>query len=86
MGSISAAASIERVLRLHGDEIRASLLRQYAQELENGQPSLVTDIVLSDGDYEIDVTALLVNGQELELRSISIDALAEEFPDADVSY
>lgn len=85
MGSVSATESINRVLDRHGERIRKALLDDYAQPGPDGR-QLVRNITLSNDVYEIGVTALLVNGQELPMRGVSIDDLAEDFPDCDVGY
>ncbi len=85
MGSASASASIDRVLQAHGKRIRKQLLSEYARPAA-GRSHLVQDIILSNDTYEIGIVAVLKNGQQLPLRGISIDELADRFPDCDVGY
>ncbi len=85
MGSASAAGSVDRVLDTHGGRIRKELLADYARPGPDGR-KLVRDVLLTNDAYEIGVTAVLENGQELTLRGISIDDLVDEFPDCDVGY
>ena len=86
MGSASATMSIDRVLDAHGNEIRKELLDTYVKATGDDSNPLVRDIILDNDVYEISVTAVLVNGQELPLRGIPIDELAERFPDSEVGY
>lgn len=83
MGSVSACRSIERVLEAHGEEIRKELLDTYVRGV--GSP-LVKDVTLANDVYEIGITAVLVNQQEIPLRGIPIDELADRFPDCEVAY
>ncbi|MGO9518897.1 MAG: hypothetical protein ACLPND_17830 [Candidatus Korobacteraceae bacterium] len=78
--------SIDQVLRIHGEHIRTELLQAYVTAARGNDGPLVRDIILTNDIYEIDITAVLRNGQELVLRGISIDELAERFPDCDVAY
>ncbi len=85
MGSVSAMKSIDRVLVAHGKEILTELLETYISS-EGDSSSPVRDIILVNDVYEIGITAVLANGQDLQLRGISIDELADRFPDCDVGY
>lgn len=85
MGSVSAMKSIDRVMKAHGNEIRSELLEDYVNAGVEGD-SLVRDIILVNDVYEIGVTVVLANEQKLQLRGISIDELADRFPDCDVGY
>lgn len=86
MGSVSATASIERVLKAHAAEIRRELLDAYVNGASAGGGSLIKDVALSNRVYEIGVTVTLANGQELLLQGISIEGLAERYPDCEVGY
>ena len=77
--------SIDRVMKAHGNEIRSELLEDYVNAGVEGD-SLVRDIILVNDVYEIGVTVVLANEQKLQLRGISIDELADRFPDCDVGY
>lgn len=48
--------------------------------------SLVGNIILVNDVYEIGITVVLANEQRLQLRGISVDELADRFPDCDVGY
>lgn len=86
MGSVSATNSIDRVLAIHGTEIKQELVRTYVRATGGHSAPLVTDIVLDNDVYEIGIVAVLANGQELPLRGIPIEELAERFPDCEVGY
>ena len=86
MGSVSAMNSIDQVLVAHGEQIQTELLDAYVIAESGGDRPLVRDIVLTNDIYEIGITAVLRNGQELTLRGISIDELADRFPDCAVGY
>ncbi len=79
MGSMSAMSSIDRVLERHGDQIREELLQDLSQQTKG----LVVDIQLGNNVHEITVSAILSNGTSLELSSMNIDFLAEEYPDCE---
>ncbi len=86
MGSVSAMNSIDLVLGAHGEEIRTEVLQAYVTAESGSDGPLVRDIILTNDIYEIGITAVLRNGQELTLRGISIDELADRFPDCAVGY
>lgn len=79
MGSISAMNSINRVLELHGNKIKARLL-------EGIKSSLVKDILLFNNVYEIQVVYVLADDTEIVGYPLDIDRLAEEYPDCEVGY
>ena len=86
MGSVSATNSIDRVLEAHGDEILKELLDTYVIAAEGGSSPLLREITLVNDVYEIGITAVLANEQELPLRGIPIDELADRFPDCEIGY
>jgi len=86
MGSVAATNSIDRVLEAHGDEILQELLDTYVIAAEEGSSPLLREITLVNDVYEIGITAVLANGQELPLRGIPIDELADRFPDCEIGY
>ncbi len=82
MGSMSAMSSIDRVLERHGDQIREELLQDLSQQTKG----MVVDIQLGNNVHEITVSAILSNGTSLELSSMNIDFLAEEYRDCEIGY
>lgn len=77
MGSVSAMASVDRVLKKHGKEI--------VEKYTPASP-LIKKVVAENNVYSIQIHYLLVDGTWLEGPSIDIDTLAEEYPDCEVGY
>lgn len=80
MGSAAAMNSIDRVLNKHGDEIIEKLRKEI-----NNAPE-VAEIYLENRTYSIGVLYKLQSGTYIEGRPISIEELAEEYPDCDVGW
>jgi hypothetical protein len=75
-------SSIERVIAKHGEEIRQSMTAELSEQTRG----LVTDVELENNIYELAVSAILNNGTRLDLQSIDIGTLAEDYPDGNVGY
>ena len=71
--------SINRVLEKHCAELEAELRSRYPSKL-------IRRFSLGGNIYSIDVEAKLTDGTVLVLEPYDIDALAERFPDCNVSY
>ena len=86
MGSVSAMMSIARVLEAHGNQLRKELSDTYVKVVGDESKPLVREIILVNDVYEIGITAVLLNGQELPLRGLPIDELAGRFPGCEVGF
>ncbi len=86
MGSVSAMASLNRVLERHGDELVAEVLASLPAAVRALQPS----ISLENNLYSLTVTAAFPGPdgatEYLVLDPYEIDELAERFPDSEVGY
>jgi hypothetical protein len=86
MGSMSAMASLHRVLERHGDELVAEVLAS----LPSAVRALTPNIALENNLYALTVTASFPGPdgttEYLVLDPYDIDDLAERFPDCEVGY
>lgn len=79
MGSVSAMRSIDRVLDKHSGDIEQDLLRE-------ADSALVEGVHLINEVYSIEVVWWLSDGTRLRGPSLSIDQLANDYPDCEVAY
>ena len=82
MGGISAMNSINRVLEAHAEEIR----QEYLAQVPASHRDTVTDVLLSNNTYRIEVEWQLAGGHTSPGPSIDIDTLQESYPDCNVAY
>lgn len=85
MGSVAATASIERVLALHEQE----LIEEVHEELPPSIRALKPTVSLENESHRLARWIAWTNGHAeewLELRPLSIDELADRFPEARVSW
>lgn len=82
MGSLSAMNSIDRVLQAHAKELRQEFMAVVPASLKPH----VKSVILSNNTYSVQSEWEFQDGGTLPGPSISIDDLADRFPDCDVGY
>ena len=82
MGSLSAMASLDRVIEKHGPELQKELLEQAPEKTK----ALIRNVELSNEVYRIRTAWTFQNGDMLPGPELDIDMLAERFPDCEVGY
>ena len=82
MGALSAQSSLNRVLEAHGEELQQEYLAVVPEAI---QPHL-HGVDLYNNTYSLDVLWVFKDGAVLDGPSISIDDLADRFPDCEVGY
>ena len=82
MGSMSAMASLDRVLEEHGDELKSELMELVPEPIRDQ----IAGVELSNEVYHIGAEWVLQGGYRLPGPSADIDMLAERFPDCSVGY
>lgn len=82
MGALSAQSSLNRVLEAHGEELQ----QEYLSEVPESIRALLGGVGLYNNTYSLDVIWCFKGGAVLDGPSISIDDLADRFPDCEVGY
>ena len=82
MGSISAMNSIDRVLKMHGEEIRLD----YAALVPESIKPLFQRVELENNLYSILVTWVFLDDSTLPGPEVDIEVLASHYSDCDIAY
>jgi hypothetical protein len=82
MGSVSATASIRRVLADHASE----LSDEVCEGLPAAVRALAPSVSLENRVYEVAVELVFADGERLALSAYDIDALSERFTCCEVGY